>query len=198
MGTETGRWASPPAPLRHPRPCQPCAPSTGEGVPLPLRPLPPCRYNRLLPSSSPPPLLMLICGLERTADVAPLFWLASKKQGLEAQAREIDGEFVVLVGSDAAKDWTSKSNHSYSRRHAQLIKSGKLVPGDKGRRRFADDVAFRSPSAASAVILGRPDNGRVSWKVDGSTVTYGDWQSEQAAKASSEASNADDDGEAVG
>ena len=132
------------------------------------------------------------------ADVAPLFRLASKKQGLEAQAREIDGEFVVLAGSDAAKDWTSKSNHSYSRRHAQLIKSGKLVPGDKGRRRFAADVAFRSPSAASAVILGRPDNGRVSWKVDGSTVTYGDWQSEQAAKTSPNASIADDDGESAG
>ena len=132
------------------------------------------------------------------ADVAPLFRLASKTQGLEAQAREIDGEFVVLAGSDAAKDWTSKSDHSYSRRHAQLIKSGKLVPGDKGHRRFADDVAFRSPSAAPAVILGRPDNGRVSWKVSGSNATYGDWQSEQAVKTSSEASNADDDGEAAG
>ncbi len=132
------------------------------------------------------------------ADVAPLFRLASKKQGLEAQAREIDGEFVVLAGSDAAKDWSSTSDHSYSRRHAQLIKSGKLVPGDKGRLRFAEDVAFRSPSAASAVILGRPDNGRVSWKVSGSNATYGDWQSEQAVKTSSEASNADDDGEAAG
>ena len=132
------------------------------------------------------------------ADVAPHFRLASKKQGLEAQAREIDGEFVVLAGSDAAEDWSSTSHHSYSRRHAQLIKSGKLVPGDEGRLRFAEDVVFRSPSAASAVILGRPDNGRVSWKVSGSNVTYGDWQSEQAVKTSSEISNADDDGEAVG
>ena len=132
------------------------------------------------------------------ADVAPLFRLASMKHGLEAQACEIDGEFVVLAGSDAAEDWSSTSDHSDSRRHAQLIKSGKLVPGDKGRLRFTEDVAFRSPSAASAVILGRPDNGRVSWKVGGSNVTYGDWQSEQAVKTSSEASNADDSGEAVG
>lgn len=132
------------------------------------------------------------------ADVAPLFRLASKKHGLEAQAREIDGEFVVLAGSDAAKDWSSKSDHSYSRRHAQLIKSGKLGPGDKGRLRFAENVAFGSPSAASAVIFGRHDNGRVSWKVDGSNVTYGDWQSEQAVKTSSKASNANDDGESAG
>ena len=131
-------------------------------------------------------------------DVAPLFRPVSKKHGLEAQAREIDGEIVVLAGSDAAKDWSSKSDHSYSRQHAQLIKSRKLVPVDENRLRFAEDVAFRSPSAASAVIRGKPDNGRTSWKVDGSNVTYGDWQSEQAAKTSSEASNADDDGEALG
>ena len=116
------------------------------------------------------------------ADVAPLFRLARKKEGLEleAQAREIDGEFVVLAGSDAAKDWTSTSGHSYSKRHAQLIKSGKLVPGDKGSLSFAEDIAFRSPSAAAAVILGRPANGRTSWKVSGSNATYRDWQSEQA------------------
>ena len=132
------------------------------------------------------------------AEVSPLFRLASKAKGLEAQALEIDGEFVVLAGSDAANDWTGGSDHSYSRRHAQLIKSGKLVPGDKGCLRFIEDVAFRSPSAASAVILGRQDNGRTSWRVGGSNVTYRDWQSQQAAKTSSEASNADDDGEAVG
>ena len=131
-------------------------------------------------------------------EVAPLFRLASKKKGLEAQAREIDGEFVVRAGSDAAKDWKGASDHSYSKRHAQLIKAGKLVPGDKGNLRFTEDVAFRSPSAASAVIIGRTDNGRTSWKLDGSNVTYGDWQSEQAVKTSSETSNADDDGEAVG
>ena len=132
------------------------------------------------------------------ADVAPIFRLAGKKQGLEAQACEIDGEFLVLAGSDAAKDWSSTSDHSYSRRHAQLIKSGKLVPGDKGRLRFAEDVAFQSPSAASAVVLGRPDNGRTSWKVGTSNVTYADWQAEQAVKTSSKASNADYDGESAG
>ena len=132
------------------------------------------------------------------ADVAPLFRLTSKKHGLEAQAREIDGEFVVFAESDAVKDWSSRSDHSYARRHGQLIKSGKLVPGDNDRLRFTEDVAFRRPSAASAVILGRPDNGRVSWKVSGSNLTYGDWQSEQVAKTASEASNTEDDGEAAG
>ena len=58
-------------------------------------------------------------------------------------------QHVVLTGSDAAKDWSSTSDHSYSKRHAELIASGKLAPGDKGRLRFAEDVAFQSPSGTS-------------------------------------------------
>ena len=89
-------------------------------------------------------------------------------------------------------------NVSDSRHHARLIKSQKLVPGAKGRLEFAEDVAFPSPSAASAVILGRPDNGRLSWKVRGSNVSYGQWQSEQVRKSASEALNAEDDRGALG
>ena len=141
-------------------------------------------------------------GIEKPgqADVAPLFRLARKKQGieLEAQAREIDDEIVVQAGSDAARHWTGTPSHSYSRLHAQLIKSGKLVPVDEDRLRFAENVAFRSPSAAAAVILGMTANGRTDWKVGDSNVSYGDWQSEQAVKTASEASSADDDGEAGG
>ena len=130
-------------------------------------------------------------------DVAARFRLTSNKHGLEARAQEIDGEFVVLAESHAVKDWSGTSDQSYSRRCAQLIKSGKLVPGDNGRLRFAESVAFWGPSAASAVILGRPDNGRVSWKERGSNDSYRDWKSEQVVKTASEATNADDD-EAAG
>ncbi len=123
---------------------------------------------------------------------APRFQLTSKKHGLEAQAREVDGEFVVLDGSHVAKEWSSKTDHSYARRREQLIKTGKIIPGNDSHLRFAADVPFQSPSAASAVILGRPDNGRVSWKVADSKVSYGDWQSEQVVKTASEASTAED------
>ena len=58
-------------------------------------------------------------------------------------------QHIVLIGSDAAKDWSNTSDHSYPKRPAQLIASGKLVPGDKGRLRFAEDVAFQSPSGTS-------------------------------------------------
>ena len=126
--------------------------------------------------------------------LGPEFQLKSRKHGLAAKAREVDGEFVVRAGSLAAREWSSKSDHSYSRLHARLTKSQKLVPGAKGRLKFAEDVAFASPSAASAVILGRPDNGRFSWKDRGSNLSYGEWQSEQVRKSASEVSNAEVDG----
>ncbi|MCY4609890.1 MAG: GIY-YIG nuclease family protein [bacterium] len=114
---------------------------------------------------------------------SPVFRLSSKKHGIKAQAREVGGEFVVLEGSTAVVAWTGKADHSYAKRHTQLAKSGKLVAGEGDFLRFAEDVVFRSPSAASAVVLGRPDNGRTSWKIAGSNTSYGDWQSEQVAKA---------------
>ena len=116
---------------------------------------------------------------------APIFHLVSKRHGIEAKASELDGEFVVLAGSTAIAAWSSKSEHSYAKRHTQLVKSDKLVAGDGAILRFSEDVVFRSPSAASAVILGRPDNGRKSWKLAGSRISYGDWHSEQVAKIAS-------------
>ncbi|MYI69933.1 MAG: GIY-YIG nuclease family protein [Boseongicola sp. SB0673_bin_14] len=124
-------------------------------------------------------------------DDTPVFRLVGRKRGVEAQAQEIGGEFVVLEGSTAVAAWSSGSDHSYAKRHAQLARSNKLVAAEGGVLRFAENVAFRSPSAASAIILGRPDNGRRSWKLAGPDVSYGDWQSRQLAAA---ASTSDADG----
>lgn len=126
------------------------------------------------------------------ANVPPLFRLTSKKHGLKATAREVAGEFVVVAGSDAMEEWSSSPDHSYCRLRARLVKSRKLMPSEQGRFRFEEDIAFRSPSAASAVILGRPDNGRTSWKIDDSNASYADWQSEQVAKTVSEPANSND------
>ena len=60
-----------------------------------------------------------------------------------------------------------------------------LVAGEGELLRFADEVVIRNPGAASAMILGRPDSVRISWKIAGSDVSYGKWRSEQVAKAAS-------------
>ena len=38
---------------------------------------------------------------------------------------------------------------------------------------FSVDTAFKSPSAASATVLGRTDNGRNTWRLKGSSIPCG-------------------------
>ena len=44
---------------------------------------------------------------------------------------------------------------------------------------FAKSYAFRSPSAAAAVVNGRPANGTTEWKVVGTSKTYKEWEAAQ-------------------
>ena len=43
------------------------------------------------------------------------------------------------------------------------------------KRIFSTDYAFKSPSAAAAVISGRASNGRTAWKVENQNITYHKW-----------------------
>lgn len=114
---------------------------------------------------------------------SPLFELTSKKLGLAASAREVDGEFVVLAGSLARASWqqVGTSSSGYSKLHQTLVNQGKLLPvsGNNQLVQFAEDAPFSSPSAASAIIYGRADNGRTSWQVKEQNITYAKWQEQQ-------------------
>lgn len=110
----------------------------------------------------------------------PTFSMELPKHGIRAEAREVDGEFVVLEGSQARASWVSGSNYtSYRPLYEQLTEDGVLVPDTSGGARFTQDQPFSSPSAAAAVVSGRSANGRIVWFEKSSRKTYGDWQSEQ-------------------
>lgn len=120
------------------------------------------------------------------AVVSPAFELISKKHELHAEAREIDGDFVVAAGSFAQDKWIGMDGHSYQSLYHQLVESNVLAPNGDGHLRFQQDYAFRSPSAASAVIFGRASNGRKAWCLKGTKMTYAEWQEEQVAAVSSD------------
>lgn len=126
--------------------------------------------------------------IEQPAVESPLFELTQKKSGLRAQAREVDGDFVVLKGSSFIPNWkqAATGHVSYAKLHSRLMSSGKLIvaPGSS-LAILQEDTVFSSPSAASAVVLGRADNGRTSWKVEGTGMTYADWQEQQVEASSS-------------
>jgi hypothetical protein len=133
-----------------------------------LKPKP--RAAQVAPSGSPTPM---------PVGESVRFTIKHKSR-IAAFAVEEDGEFVVLEGSEALKETGFVSN-TYGDLKAELIQQGILSATPDGQRwRFIRAHAFKSPSAASAVVLDRNSNGRLEWKVDGGSQTYGEWQ---AAKA---------------
>lgn len=105
-----------------------------------------------------------------------LFELNSSKHGISAIARETGEAFTVLAGSQARLDWTGQV-HSYQQLREQLLREGALCSSAlNDRLTFTRDVDFSSPSAASATVLARTDNGRNTWRLKGTSVTYAAWQ----------------------
>lgn len=111
--------------------------------------------------------------------------------GTQARAIESDGEFVVLKGSTARKDG-SPSWVSYKDLRDELLQAGKLRQSPNPEYlEFTEDVPFRSPSAAAAVVAAANRNGRVLWKVEGTDQTYAEWQEARLNEVSGEPSAED-------
>lgn len=114
---------------------------------------------------------------------SPVFELNLKKEGVVARAREIDGEFTVLEGSQVRAEWIGTSNPGYQALRGNLLQEGAIGAAADGSLRFTRDQVFASPSAAAAVIVGRNANGRTMWRVRGSSLNYGNWQDQGVAEA---------------
>lgn len=117
----------------------------------------------------------LLAELVGAGDAVP-FELESARHGLAATAKETGIAFTVLAGSQAKLDWSGKP-HSYQQLRENLRNSGALTLSEDGTHLvFAADTDFKSPSAASATVLGRTDNGRNTWRLKGTSITYAAWQ----------------------
>ncbi len=108
------------------------------------------------------------------------FILETPLHALTAQASLRDGEFIVEAGSLARLKWAGLgSEHStYAQLHAELRRGG-ILSEDGEHCRFMQNYAFRSPSAAAAVVNGRPTNGTIVWKEVGTGITYKEWEARQ-------------------
>lgn len=115
------------------------------------------------------------------ADV--IFVLAKPADSVLAKAFESDGLFVVLKGSTARHpDKAAPScTPTYRKLIENLMENQKLVSIDdtKTLLRFAEDVAFTSPSGASDIVCGSCTNGRKTWKTEKDGKTYQEWFEEQ-------------------
>lgn len=117
----------------------------------------------------------LLAELEDAGDAVP-FELESARHGLIARAKENGSTFTVLAGSQAKLNWSGQP-HSYHQLREDLRNSGALTLSEDGTHLvFTADTGFKSPSAASATVLGRTDNGRNTWRIKGTSITYAAWQ----------------------
>ena len=117
--------------------------------------------------------------LENGEDAPVLFELHTPRPGIHATARLEGGEFVVQAGSQSRGIWAGKGtgHPSYSKLLAELVTTGVLSSQD-GRCVFTENYAFKSPSAAAAVVNGRPANGTIEWKLPATNKTYKEWEAE--------------------
>lgn len=112
---------------------------------------------------------------QESVEAEGLFELIKLGGALSAYGQELGNGFKVFAGSKARNTWIGKPN-SYQHLFDKLVASGVLVASsDSEYLRFSTDYVFKSPSAASAVIVGRPDNGRDSWRLQGTSITYNAW-----------------------
>ena len=141
-------------------------------------------------------LILLILGVnilrspENTAQPAnaqiissPIFHLRRQKDGIDASMQLIDGEFFLLKGSIVVASWgtnkagtpaTVNSYAAIASRHQKLVRDGSIRI-DNNRGVVSRDIAFTSPSAAAAIVLGTSANGRVRW-VNEEGQSYGAWE----------------------
>ena len=107
------------------------------------------------------------------------FEMKTPRHGIAATALLKNGEFIVEAGSVGRSTWEGPPTHSYRALFDELAASGIFsIQGD--HRVFAKSYAFRSPSAAGAVLNGRATNGPESWRVaGGSGKTYKEWETDQ-------------------
>jgi hypothetical protein len=113
----------------------------------------------------------------------PIFVLNTPKHGLTARATIEDSHFIVEAGSKAKIEWTSVTakNSSYGKLFDELVDQEILVVDGKNRV-FTQNYAFNSPSAAAAVVNGRPASGPMEWKVEGTQKNYKEWEAEEIMK----------------
>lgn len=111
----------------------------------------------------------------------PVFVLTHSAKGLDARAKEVDGEFVLLSGSRGslreAQSFHDKPKLKVLRE--QVLDSGRAVRLSDDHFQTSENIAFGSPSAAAVFLFGTARNGRTDWRVESTGQSYGEWSDEQ-------------------
>ena len=87
----------------------------------------------------------------------------SGPRGANGKGKRTSDGFVVFKGSEMANDTVGSCPIPVQNLREELIET-EVVKDIGGKLTFQENHLFSSPSASSAVILGRSANGRIEWK----------------------------------
>jgi len=122
-----------------------------------------------------------VLGAADTGPSASGLTLELTSEGAHAECFVRDGQFLVAKGSSARAKEVPSLAEGYRDLQQKLREDGVLAADPGGLLRFTIDYPFDSPSAAASMVTGTNVNGRITWKVKGSGISYKEWQEQQVA-----------------
>jgi len=84
-----------------------------------------------------------------------------KISGIKAKGDRTDNGFIVYKNSQIKDSIANSLSEGYKAIRKMLIEKNII---DEDKKIFIEDYEFSSPSAAAAIIMGYPMNGRTAWK----------------------------------
>lgn len=108
-----------------------------------------------------------------------LFSLVHEAKGIRATAVETEGEFVIPASGTGSLTAAPSFPDRIRVLRDQALEAGAATALDDGTFRLAQDLAFKSPSAAAVFLFGTSRNGRTDWLVGDTGQTYGAFKGAQ-------------------
>lgn len=117
-----------------------------------------------------------------SGSVGPTLKLVSKQSNrYKARAFQKGQKFIVKKGSLARDRWEGSKKHGKSAQgmRDKLMKEDNVLVREGENLRFTKNFAFKNPSIAAGVIMGRNAGGLVEWRVEESNQTLKDLEKAQ-------------------
>ena len=113
---------------------------------------------------------------------SPIFHL--NKFNVNVYAQKINDKFVILKDSTARNYSVDSFYDRYKELREDLISEGKLsYDRHSSKLIFTQDVVFSTCTSATSVLLGRNSSGKKYFKIEGTNVTFKEWEERKRVQA---------------
>ncbi len=101
-----------------------------------------------------------------------IFYLNLSKSNLKSYLTIDENGYKLLKGSYLELEVKESFKNSSKKLRNKLIENKLIIPDEKGVYIAIEDIYFKSPSAAAAIVRGRAANGQKEWKLPNGKTLY--------------------------